>query len=588
MSEELPRHERRPSSPTQHGGSYRGPLDPCDMSIKTLLGFISTRALRGGPRLVIQLILAAFGLLLVGKFLTSPASTDTLLGSGSRWSWSPFGKSEGQGGAGVRLVVFGTPDIATPSTTGKSAKGKGEKDKGWTEMLCEELRCSSHQSFVPSTSLPAQAMTATEQYRDTLERLASEPQRSQPPGYNYAFMLEQFPLSDAIANLTSQVDAFLAQPRPRPRDVPRETVWVFSFGTWDVWMLASLPRDVGRGIVDAAVEALFAQVERVYQASLDAGSVAFSDFWAREDDAGGGGEEGVDPREVENFRVVVPALFDISLTPGWHAQRPAPPRPHSKAEQMTNAAYLTARWNAEVKDCMDEWMRTPDPRPEDDGDEDGGFGYVADDKGRGSSAAAKRVRRALRDYDDDDDEGSAAALLVPFPRRVGAQVDAASFVREAIVERQMRDHGLTDATGRGNRTTEGGGGEQGNGVFFAETWVPCIWAKTSEVAEAAGGYAACDAPGDYLFQSPFTLSEPAIRETARIAAAEARRTLAFVDRAGRQGEEGRGRKQAGEMDPSAKPKSKPKSKKRETRGEASGSRRAVRLVEAACPTLDVC
>ncbi|KAK1585761.1 uncharacterized protein LY79DRAFT_518090 [Colletotrichum navitas] len=562
MSNELPRHERRPSSPTHCNSIFKSPLDPCDMSIKTLLGFISTRVLRGGPRLIIQLILAAFGLLLLDKFLASPTSTDTLFSSGSRWSWSPFDESKGQQGVGVRVVVFGSPDIATPST------GKGANGQGWTELLCDELRCSSHQSFIPSTSLPTQAMTTTNHYRDTLEKITSKLEQSKQSGFDYSFLVDQFPLSDAIANLTSQVDAFLAL--PKPHDVPRETVWVFTFGTWDVWTLASLPREVGERILDAAVEALFAQIERVYQASLDDDSVAFSDFWAHQDTASPfaqlnameqGGNE-VDPREIENFRVIVPELFDVSMTPGWQAQRPAPPRPHNKAEQMTNAAYLTNRWNSEVKSCMEEWMRTPDPEPE-DGEEDD-FEYVA-----------THVRRSLNEDD--------APLVVPFPRRVGAQVDAASFVREAIVERQMRDQGLADATGRGNRTS----GEQGN-VFFAETWVPCIWANTSKTAEAADEYAACGAPGEYLFHSPFTLSELAIRETARIAAAEARRTLAFVDRT--EEGEGEGRKQGEKIEPAAAATS----KRRVRRGELSWFQRvtlpdhSVRLVNVACPSLDVC
>ncbi|GKT94409.1 hypothetical protein Ct61P_12259 [Colletotrichum tofieldiae] len=474
------------------------------MSLKTLLGFISTRVLRGGPRLIIQLSLAAFALLLLGKFFTSPTSTDTLFNSGSRWSWSPFGKSEEQqsvgtgGPGGVRVVSFGSPDIATPST------GKGAKGKGWTEMLCEE---------VPST-----------------------------------------------------------------QDLPRETVWVFTFGTWDVWTLASLPRELGQGIVDAAVAALFAQVERVYQASLDAESVAFSDFWAYQDASiieklnnVDKGEGGVDPREIENFRIVVPELFDISLTPGWHAQRPGPPSPHTKAEQMTNAAHLTTRWNSEVKGRMDEWMRTADPQPEDD-EERGKFGYVPSSQG-----TAARLRRARAESLGAPAEGE--ALRVPFPRRVGAQIDVVSFVREAIVENQMRAHGLTDMTGRGNRTD----GEQGN-VFFAETWVPCIWAKTSETPEAAGGYAACDAPGDYLFHSPFTLSERAIRETARIAAAETRSKLAFVDLE----EESEGTGQ--EQEKPAVVQMKRHERRREIRGFQRALRpdRAMRLVDAACPTLDVC
>ncbi|OHW91899.1 hypothetical protein CSPAE12_09497 [Colletotrichum incanum] len=576
MSKELPRHERRPSSPTSYSSSSGSPFDQCDMSLKTLLGFISTRVLRGGPRLIIQLTLAAFALLLLGKFFTSPTSTDTLSNSGSRWSWSPFGKSEEQqsvgtgGPGGVRVVAFGSPDIATPST------GKGAKGKGWSEMLCEELRCSAHQSFIPLTSLPAQAMTSTEHYRSTIEKVTSELEQSKAPGYNYDFLLEQFPLSDAIADLKSQIDDFLAQ--PQPQDLPRETVWVFTFGTWDVWTLASLPRELGQGIVDAAVAALFAQVERVYQASLDAESVAFSDFWAYQDaslieklNTVDKGEGDVDPREVENFRVIVPQLFDVSLTPGWHAQRPAPPSPHTKAEQMTNAAHLTTRWNSEVKGRMEAWMHTADPQPKDD-EERGKFGYVPTSQGN-----AARLRFARAEGLSAPAEGE--ALRVPFPRRVGAQVDAVSFVREAIIENQMRAHGLTDMTGRGNRTD----GEQGN-VFFAETWIPCIWAKTSETPEAAGGYAACDAPGDYLFHSPFTLSERAIRETARIAAAETRSTLAFVNPDDEI--EGMGQEQE---KPAAV-----KKKRHERRGELRGFQRAIRpdramrLVDAACPTLDVC
>ncbi|GKT44337.1 uncharacterized protein ColSpa_04518 [Colletotrichum spaethianum] len=569
MSKELPRHERRASSPTPYNSSSGNPFDQCDMSLKTLLGFISIRVLRGGPRLIIQLILAAFALLLLGKFFTSPASTDALFNTGSKWSWSPFGKGEEQQGVGtggpggLRVVAFGSPDIATPST-GKGAKGKG---KGWTEMLCEELRCSAHQSFIPSTSLPTQAMTSNKEYRDTIETLASGLKQSKAPGFNYDFLLEQFPLSEAIADLKSQIDVFLAQ--PQPEDLPRETVWVFTFGTWDVWTLASLPRDVGQGMIDAAVAALFEQVERVYQASLDTKSVAYSEFWAYQDpslieklNAMDKGEGEIDPREVENFRVIVPELFDVSLTPGWHAQRPTPPSPHTKAEQMTNAAYLTSRWNSEVKGRMDEWMRTADPQPKDSEDK-GKFGYVPQSQGA----------------EDPNTTAEGEDLRVPFPRRAAAQVDTASFVREAIIEKQMRDYELTDMMGRGNRTD----GEQGN-VFFAETWIPCIWAKTSETPEAAGGYAVCDAPGDYLFHSPFTLSERAVRETARIAAAETRSRLAFVDHT----EEHEGEEQEQEKPAAAK------TKRQERRDELRGFQRvirpvrAMRLVDAACPTLDVC
>ncbi|KAF6822185.1 hypothetical protein CPLU01_12155 [Colletotrichum plurivorum] len=571
MSKELPRHERRPSPPQLRDS----PFGQCNLTPKTILGFLSTRALRGGPRLVIQLVLALLGLILLAKFFTSPTS-DAILHSGSTWSWSPFGgsseKTIGNGRpGGVRIVAFGSPDVATP------ANGKG---KGWTEMLCEELSCSSHKSLVPSTPLPAQALTAHSHYASTIEKVTRELEMEKAPGYDYDFILEQFPLTEAIADVTAQVDAFLAQKPPRAGDVPKETVWVFSFGTWDVWTLATLPRELGDGIVDLAVRALFAQVERVYQASLDTSSVAFSDFWAHQDAsliekinrADAGGDE-MDARELENFRVVVPELFDVSLTPGWHAQRPAPPAPHSKAEQMTNAAHLTERWNMEVHARMREWAASPDPQPAGGEGERGRFGYVA-----ASNRASPKLRRAARNLEGrtvpvaaaDDDN----VLRVPFPRRVGAQVNSGEFVREAMIENQMRQHSLTDSTGRGNRTE---GGE--NGVSFAETWTPCIWAKTDETPEADGGFAACDVPGDYLFHSPFTLGERAIRETARVAAAETRKKLAYVDPV----EEKKGQEEKAA-----------KVKREEPMGEMRGFQhvlrpsRVMRIVDAACPTLDVC
>ncbi|TDZ39484.1 hypothetical protein C8035_v003276 [Colletotrichum spinosum] len=581
MSKDLPRYERRSSSPPAPGGN---PFGQCDLSVKTILGFLSTRALRGGPRLVIQVVLALFGLVLLGKFLTSP--TRDLADAGSRWTWSPFASTpqeeflgNGKPG-GVRIVAFGSPDIATPSN------GKG---KGWTEMLCEELSCSTFHSLIPSPNLPNQALTSHEHYNATLDKVTRELAQQKAPGYDYDFLLSQFPLAADIADVTAQVDAFLASPLPRP--LPKETVWVFSFGTWDVWTLAALPRDLGQGIVDLAVRRLFAQVERVYQASLATESAAFSDFWAYQSAAATAAllaklnapgtpssssspPPSVDARELENFRLVVPKLLDVSLTPGWHARRPAPPAPHTKAEQMTNAAHLTARWNSEVDARLQEWMRTPDPQQsegsdDDEGKDDGKFGAVASRRAspvlrRGVAASATAAPRG----------GDVDTLRVPFPRRVGAQVDTEEFVRRAIIERQMRRHGLSDVLGYGN-------GTEADGVLaFEEVWTPCIWAKTGETPEVAGGYPACDVPDGYLFHSPFTLGERAIRETARIAAAEARSKLAFVDAVD---DEGRGEEEEEQGTPAARAKRSESGFQRVLRPS-----RLARMVDAACPTLDVC
>ena len=60
------------------------------------------------------------------------------------------------------------------------------------------------------------------------------------PAQDYEFLSQQYPVPDDTPDLDGQISKFLAL--PPPIRAPRQTLWVFTFGTWDVWSLAAFPR----------------------------------------------------------------------------------------------------------------------------------------------------------------------------------------------------------------------------------------------------------------------------------------------------------------------------------------------------------
>ncbi|KAM0275833.1 hypothetical protein ACHAQH_007378 [Verticillium albo-atrum] len=470
--------------------------------IANIFSFVRSRFLRV-PRLASQLLIAVV-LILVLVSLVPSHTKQSFLGAdfSNYWKW-PYSSSAPVSPAfnvssdgPVRMVVFGTPDIGSPS------KAKGETGPGWTEALCAELRCSSHESLVPSVDLPSQALTSNGLYKPALQKLLDPGEDKVNSGVDYRYLNKQYPLS-STADLAHQVGKFLK--RPKNANPPKETIWVFSFGTWDIWTLAALPREVAQGLIDSMVEQLFTQIELLYKASLSVDSPAYSDFWAYTNTTLLGGlNENPAAEAIESFRVVIPELFDISLTPGWHAQRPSPPAPHNKAEHMVNAAFLVDHWNSEVSGRMDEWTRLPDPQP---ADTDAVPKQPADAEGKPYFGFWNPSEKAPSEGGASDD-----TLLVPYPRRAGLLANATSFVKEVIIESQLRASGVGDGLGRGKREDE-------DVPRFDEVWVPCIWDGTASKP--------CEHPEKHLFYSPFTLGEKAIREAAR-QMAEAVATLLFA------------------------------------------------------------
>ncbi len=121
-----------------HHGHHDAP------GMSTLLGFFSTRILRGGPKILLYLATSLAVVLVVLRSMPEglsdmafgSISTDVAMGF---WSWSPNLNSQ-EGDArydvdkGLRIVVFGGGDVATPAQGSRSSGARS-----WTDSLCDQV-----------------------------------------------------------------------------------------------------------------------------------------------------------------------------------------------------------------------------------------------------------------------------------------------------------------------------------------------------------------------------------------------------------------------------------------------------------------
>ncbi|KAI0484578.1 hypothetical protein GGR56DRAFT_680146 [Xylariaceae sp. FL0804] len=379
---------------------------PVDMG----LGILATaKAFPGGSRPPPKVVLAVASLLVL-SYIWAFQLLGAEFGYGfleaSRWQPKDTQhRDDSSAGGGLRIVVFGGGDVATPDALQRQ---HSNEVASWTEVLCKELECEQHISQVPVTDGPGGALLSSSLYQAALNRIASSAaDRSSSSSaadsgtaaaaLDWSWAADHYPVP-ARDDLTAQIAAFLAG--PAPATPPRETLWVFSFGYWDVWHLAALPRRLATEVVDAAVAHLFSQIEFLYEEAQVRGSVAFSDLYLdqspsnhhhqqqqqqqQRDDvdesvpdnnndnnnngtaaaAGGGIPAPAPARARASFRVLVPRLFDVSLAPGFAASRghpSPPPPPHASADQLRSAAFLTRYWDAAVADTAAVWLASPDP-----------------------------------------------------------------------------------------------------------------------------------------------------------------------------------------------------------------------------------
>ena len=127
---------------------------------------VSNRVLRGGPKIFVYLAVGLFVSLLGVGSLSRRLSGETIgpvrlkswyWTKGTAWATLQGISGDGKGkerdadndakGGGLRIVVFGGRDIATPELADQ--EGKNDKPGGWTEKLCHEVReLRTHHTFI--------------------------------------------------------------------------------------------------------------------------------------------------------------------------------------------------------------------------------------------------------------------------------------------------------------------------------------------------------------------------------------------------------------------------------------------------------
>lgn len=305
--------------------------------------------------------------------------------------------------------------------------------------MTPQLECTNHISMAPGADAAGGSVSSNELYARGVEKVFNETGDNLSPGLDYSYLSTYYAPQWRAPDLREQIDRFLA--RPKPRYAPQETLWVFSFGLWDVWSLSALPTSVSKDLTGEMTKDIFAQIDRLVEASTDERSIAWSDAnfgkaaattnasdeetkeeapadadapadapaegptEKREEEADAAAaaaaekeaEEAAEAEAAgptEYFRVLIPRIMDPSLLPGWRDLRPVLPKVHSKAEQMRNCVALTNAWNDGIVAGLSDWVKKEDkkPGPEEEKKEEGG---------------EKKERR------DGDDVAPAEAAAVP-------------------------------------------------------------------------------------------------------------------------------------------------------------------------------
>jgi hypothetical protein len=322
-------------------------------------------------------------------------------------------------------------------------------------------------------------------------------------GLDYSWIVKQYPRT-ARHDLAAQINSFLSSPR-KQRASP-ETLWVFQVGFWDIWYLAALPRRLATEVLDSTVRDLFFNIERLYQAAQDRESTAFSNYYAEL-----GASTALGPKQMaeahrrEPFRIFLAQLFDITLTPGFERMRPDPPSPHSRSDQLRNAAFLAKYWDGLLELAVDDWLATPDPEN----------WSAADtiDIGVVKALAGKRLmaigeKRGRGQGKELGDHTRSSRFLLP--RRKVASYAISRYLRELMIDRQLRNADLSDRNGLGARLPEDG---------FLYITTPCVSGSVGngpvEDGETVGlerKVYVCEEPDNHLFYTEYTVGQRAIRE----------------------------------------------------------------------------
>ncbi|KAH8712457.1 hypothetical protein HC256_005651 [Beauveria bassiana] len=475
-------------------------MSPGSGQLSASLRFVSHRILRTTPRLIAQIAIC----FVVTYSLATFAPAWFFEGYENPLLWHRrIDSSITKSTEDVRVVVFGSQDVM-----GSAVPSSDSSRSSWTLQLCKELGCTSYRSLVPSTD--AQPAIASNHLYETLtnEFLSSVEGADmlESPASDYEFLKSQYPVPKT-PDLTAQVDKFLSTAPERKQS--RSTVWIFTFGTWEVWNLAALPPVTANDLLDGMVEHIFQQAELLYLKALNPRSIAFSNFWAGMEPSdmqrfmAPNAPRILDERALETFRILVPKLFDMTLAPVWQT-RPAPPYPHTRAEHMRNAVALTRRWNEQVAKRMTQWRDRARSKPIGVEDE-----HVINTSDRPMNDAALQDFVASLPKDMRPEEGISKVAFAPYPKRMGEQLDSTvAGMTELIMNVEMMRSGAHDSAGHGEATANAS-------LLFADVSAPCF-ASAMDIPAGQGerGSIACDAPDGYLFHDASTWNQRAVDDIA--------------------------------------------------------------------------
>ncbi|KAJ3484853.1 hypothetical protein NLG97_g6959 [Lecanicillium saksenae] len=335
---------------------------------------------------------------------------------------------------------------------------------------------------------------------------AGDSLEQQSPASDYAFLKSQYPVPSGTPDLKAQVEKFLSLPPETKR--PKSTLWIFTFGTWEVWNLASLPTVTAHDLLDSMVENIFQYAELLYLKSLNPRSIAFSHFWSDIDPAdvqkltSPNVHRKIDERALETFRILIPKLFDITLAPIWQS-RAVPPYPHTRAEHLRNAIALTQRWNEQVEKQMGMWQKRARYKPK----------RLEDERKSGDQAATRDFSAAMSE--------AGIPKSAPYPKRMGAQLTATvDGVIETMMHAEMKHSGSYDSAGNGMQPANAS-------MVFTNVWAPCVAGALDipEGDEMGLVKTPCEAPDEYLFHDEATFGQRAVDHIVASAAKAVLNTL---------------------------------------------------------------
>ncbi|KAH8599415.1 hypothetical protein B0O99DRAFT_537622 [Bisporella sp. PMI_857] len=322
---------------------------------------------------------------------------------------------------GVRVVVFGDSWVDDTVQDGESGRGKS-----WVEIFCDKIDCSSHYNFA-STQLSKAFPQSPQTGAITSNRIYTNTSSTQPKTAS----------SKLLPDLATQINQYVALSKSSK---PTETIFVVSFGFWDIYHFASLDISSGKEVIDDTITELFKQLDDLY--------VHYSSDLATSG-------------APSPLRIIIPKLVDPTLFPGW-ISRPVPLTPSSVAEEQKNAVYLTTHWNAMLEKGMETWIRD--------------------------------LNVVFSQFSDEEiEEAKSQNETVPIVEKDVFYYDLPRHLLNLLIEHRFEEEDASDATGFGNKQSP-----------FLSTEVPCFGDSSEsldgveEMTELHGRFM-CKKPHHYMF-----------------------------------------------------------------------------------------